>query len=325
MNKVKLGLIGAGWVAQQHLKVIQAIDWIEPIGITSRTKSKAEHLAKEYGINICTDSIKSLVKDAKPDALLVLVSEDQMYTVATAVIPYGLPLFIEKPAGLTPEENHKLAQLAKEYSIKTMVGFNRRYYSIFHKGMEIIKKHGSLMGVAVEGHERIWLQHNEKVSRNVLSHWIFANSTHTIDLLRFFGGEPKEFSSIAHRYIEPRGDQFAAVMKLESGAIGQYTAHWYSPGGWSVVLYGDGVTVKFKPLENGQWTDKNFKTYEIGPDEIDIKFKPGFYNQMVAFGRLVRDGKFEWPMLDLEGAYKTMLLAEQMSSNVSDRTLAIKK
>jgi len=314
MKKVRLGLIGAGWVARKHLEVISAIENVEAVGITSRTKAKAEVLSKEYRIPFIADSLDELVDLAKPDALMVLVSDDQVFQVAARALKCNLPLFVEKPAGLLPEENLKLAEIARKDSIPTMVGFNRRYYSIFHKGIEIIKEKGKLLGISVEGHERMWrIYEGRKFSQHVIDNWIFANSVHTIDLLRFFGGEVLEVKSIAHKIKEVRGDQFAAVLELKSGAIGEYISHWYSPGGWRVVLYGEGATVEFKPLEKGSWTDKDFKTYEIEPDGVDKNYKQGFYKQMEAFVRLVTEGKSSWPMLDLEGAYKTMKLAEELS------------
>lgn len=318
MNKVKLGIIGAGNIARQHLSVIRDIEGMDAVGITSRTKVKAQDLAKEYNIPVCADDIDSLIKEAKPDALMVFVSPDQIYAVTASLMALGLPLFIEKPPGLAPDETRILAELAQKHSIQTMVGFNRRYYSIFHKGIDMIRKHGPLMGIMVEGHERMWLR-ADRLAKNIRSQWIFVNSTHTIDLLRFFGGEPINMKAIGHRYLEPRGDQFAAIMETESGAIGQYSAHWYSPGGWRVVLYGDGVTVEFKPLEDGRWMDRDFKLHKIEPDQVDIKYKPGFFKQMQAFRKLVAEGDLQWPMLDLEGAYKTMQLAEKMSSQLCDR------
>ena len=89
-----------------------------------------------------------------------------------------------------------------------------------------------------------------------------------------------------------------------------------------MVLYGDGVTVEFKPLEQGIWTDKSFKSFDIEPDDLDRRYKPGFYGQLAAFGNMMREGKCEWPALDLEGAYKTMVIAEQLSQNVFDRKAA---
>lgn len=315
MATVKLGIIGAGGMAKQHLEVIRAIEGIEVVAITSRTRSKAEALAGEYKIPAVFDDAKSLVKSAQPDALMVLVSCEQMYSVACEALQYRVPLFLEKPAGMVPEENKKLAELARECGIRSMVGFNRRYYSIFHKGIGIIKQHGPLFGVHVEGHERMWLKNESSLASNVRANWIFANSIHTIDLLRFFGGDIKSIHSIAQRRLgEARGDQFAAIAEFDSGAIGQYSAHWYSPGGWRAVLYGDGVTVEFEPLEKGTWMGKDFVSHEIEPDEVDIKYKPGLYRQMEAFGKLVRGEASEWPALDLEGSYNTMQLAQQIAA-----------
>ena len=315
MGKVRVGLIGAGNIAKQHLKVIGDIDSIEVVSVTSRTRLKAEQLAKEYNIELCFDTAEEMVEKSNLNGLLVLVSENQICNVVKRVSSYRLPLFIEKPPGLSSQETARLAELANKYSIKTMVGFNRRYYSVFHKGIELINKHGPLMAVAVTGHERMWrIREGKKFSEEILDKWVFANSTHTIDLLRFFGGDVRNVKSIVHSYREKNGDQFSSIMELESGAIGQYNSFWYSPGGWSVTLYGNGIIVEFKPLEKGRFIDKQFKTYDIEPDEIDIKHKPGFFNQMKAFERLIKSKSHEWPMLNLDEAYKTMVLAEQISS-----------
>ncbi len=317
MKSLKLGLIGAGGIARLHLDAMQKIDGLKAVGLTSRSLPAAKQLATDYQIPVCTESVDEMVAQAKPDALLVLVSVDQMFAVTKKALGFGLPLFVEKPAGISPEENLELAESAKEQGVKTMVGFNRRYYSIFHKGIKLIRERGSLLGVLVEGHERMpQVRGMNRFSDLVLNEWLYANSIHTIDLLRFFGGEPLHIESIAHRLHEPRGDQFGAIMELESGGIGQYIAHWYSPGGWRVVLYGEGLTVEFKPLEQGRFTDEDFKSQEIVPDEEDLQLKPGFIRQMQAFADLVREGKAAWPLQDLEGSYRTMVLAQTISSSV---------
>jgi predicted dehydrogenase len=145
----------------------------------------------------------------------------------------------------------------------------------------------------------------------IRQNWIYGNSTHTIDLLRFFGGEITAINAHSKSLKEKNGDQFVATMKFESGALGTYTSHWFSPGGWSVTLYGEGVTVKFKPLEKGLWYDTDFNENEISPDEMDVKYKSGFYRQIEAFVNMVKTGLLKWPGKDLEDAYKTMLLAER--------------
>lgn len=313
-KEVRLGVVGAGKIAVKHLEALQDVAGAKVVGVTSRTREKAQAMAAQFSIPCVADDMASLIREARPDALLLLVSASSIFTVARAALETGLPLFIEKPAGLNPAESGELARVSGKLGARTMVGYNRRYYSVFHQGIEIIRRHGPLLGVMVEGHERIdAVRATGKHGDDVLAGWIFANSTHTIDLLRFFGGEVGALHCLARNVREPRGDQFAAIMEFEQGALGNYSAHWLSPGGWRVVLYGRGVTVEFKPLEAARWTDAAGAAHEIVPSADDTRFKPGFHAQMTAFAELVRGAPVAWPLQDLEGAHRTMLLAESMT------------
>ena len=312
MSELRLGIVGAGNIAKEHLKVIQTIEGLVVSGIVSRTRDKAEQLASEFGECQVYESPEDLIHKTEAQALLILVSADQIFPVVQNLCSLGVPMFLEKPPGLLPEQTRKLVECVENHGTLAMVGFNRRYYSVFHKGLELIRKHGELLGVAVEGHERFW-RIKDRVSTTIREEWIYGNSTHTIDLLRFFGGELSELHAFSSSFLEKKGDQFSVTMSFKSGALGNYLSHWYSPGGWSVRLFGEGITVEFKPLEKGTWQDTSFKTFEIEPDEVDEKFKPGFYRQIEAFSRMVRTGKLEWPALDLRGAMKTMELAEKFA------------
>lgn len=313
---IRLGLIGTGFVAAEHVKVIEENHRAEVVGLTSRTHSTAEAFAKKHGLPRPYTNITEMVSKAKPDALMVMVSSDNMHTASKEALSFGLPVFMEKPAGLTPGLNLELADIADRKQVKTMVGFNRRFYSIFHKGVEIIKEHGPLYGLLIEGHERInAVRAAGRFSGETIENWIYANSTHTIDLLSFFGGKISKIKGNASSWREPGGDQFSASIQFENGAIGTYVSNWLSPGGWRIVLYGKGVSVEFKPLEKGVWTDSNFKTHDILPDKYDEMFKPGFYQQLDSFLDLIA-GKEIDHIQDLRGALRSMELATAISGNV---------
>jgi predicted dehydrogenase len=289
------------------------MDDVRAVGITSRTLSKAESLANTFQIEQVYDTVDHLLKGCAPDGIMVLVSANQIYDVALNLIPTGIPLFLDEPPGLIPEQTKALTGLANNHGTKNMVGFNRRYYSIFHKGIELINQNGGLLGVAVEGHERFWKIVDRDIPNEIRENWIYANSTHTIDLLRLFGGEVEQINALKKSVKEQNGDQFAASMKFASGAIGTYTSHWFSPGGWTVTLYSDTIAVQFKPLEKGIWIDTEFQQHDIMPDEVDIKYKQGFYRQMEAFVNMVRTGMLETPAMDLAEALKTMELAKEFA------------
>ena len=107
MSDIRLGVIGAGNITLEHLKVIAAMNGVKAAGITSRTPSKAEALANSFQIDQVYDSVAALVESV-PDGIMVLVSANQIYEVTLALLPEGIPLFIEKPPGLYPEQTKTL-------------------------------------------------------------------------------------------------------------------------------------------------------------------------------------------------------------------------
>lgn len=313
---VRLGLVGAGNIARQHLAAAARVGrsmGIEVAGIASRTRAKAEALAAEFGVPQVFGSVSEMVGAARPDGLMVLVSVDQMAPMATTCMDYGLPLFLEKPVGLCAAEAEEVARTAAAKGVPNMVGYNRRHYSIFARGLARVLERGRLLAVHVEGNERMnAVRATGRFSEDVLRGWIFANATHTIDLLRHFGGEPSEVHAVCASLNEPLGDQFSACLRFPGGALGSYTANWHSPGGWGVVLKGEGVTAEFKPLETCRVSFADGTVETLEPDADDAAVKPGFCGQLRAFAELVRTGRLAAPSQDLFGALGTMRLAERL-------------
>ena len=64
MSDIRIGIIGAGYIASKHLEVIDQIKGLKVIGITSRTLSKAKKMAKKYNINNVRNSLVKLQKTA---------------------------------------------------------------------------------------------------------------------------------------------------------------------------------------------------------------------------------------------------------------------
>jgi predicted dehydrogenase len=314
---IRVGLIGAGLIARQHLTAMSRVPELVAVGISSRTRAKAEALAGEFGLAHVCDSPEELVRDARPDALMVLVSPQAMAQMATQCLDFGLPLFLEKPVGLSVAEAEEAARLAGEKGVPNMVGFNRRHYSIFQQGLERVLSRGRLLSVMVEGSERMSVARaTGRFTDEVLRAWIFANATHTIDLLRHFGGEPEEVCAFATSLHEPLGDQFAACLRFPGGVLGSFTGNWHSPGGWAVVLKGEGVTAEFRPLETCRVSYADGTSEVLEPDADDAVVKPGFPGQLRAFAQLARTGRLAPPSQDLAGALLTMRLAGSLIAPV---------
>ena len=93
MSKIKLGIIGAGKIAIEHLKVISSFKNLQVSAITSRTIDKAKKLSENFGIPKTYEVIDDMISNEKVDGLMILVSADQIFNVTSSLIPLKIPFY----------------------------------------------------------------------------------------------------------------------------------------------------------------------------------------------------------------------------------------
>ena len=190
-----------------------------------------------------------------------------------------------------------------------MVGLNRRFYSSFLKIKEIINKMGYPRNVVIEGHERIWNVKNRK--KKILNKWHYANSIHTVDLLRYFCGEVRTVETLIQKK-NFKEKNLVSIIKFKKNIIGVYNTYWNSQDGWSIKLLSEDYTIFIKPLEHATLSFKNKKKQNIELDSFDKKNKTGFYLQALAFKNLLQKNEKKWPVQNLKDVLKTYYLIKKI-------------
>tara|TARA_A100001015_G_scaffold291877_1_gene366573 strand:- start:3453 stop:4406 length:954 start_codon:yes stop_codon:yes gene_type:complete len=314
-----LGIIGAGNIANEHVKVIKEIKGLNLYAITSKTNISAKKLFEKNKFKILHNDYKCLAKDKKVDAFLVLVPPDEVYKICSYLANFKKPIFLEKPAGLNLDEIIKLNKIFIKKKVLNMIGFNRRFYSIFHKGIKIINKYGKINSVIIEGHERYWRLKNLKIKKKYINNWEMLNSIHNIDLIRFFLGEIDKVKSENLETNKNNTKNYLSIISSKNYLSNcLYISDWSTSEGWSIKLLGNNITVIFKPLEKGIWFDNSQRIKKILPEKNDIKFKAGFYKQMKYFKKLLENKKNIWPAENLNQSINSAKLAKQIF-NLNDK------
>lgn len=316
MESLRIGVVGAGAVAQHHLKALASLPNVKIAALASRGEERRLETARTFSIGKTYAASTEMLAHESLDALFVLVSADQVYPVTLECLSAGIPLLIEKPAGLTSHETSDIAARAAAKKIPVMVGYNRRFYSNIKAGLDAVLERGPLLGVTAEIPERIaQVASSGKFSEDMVAKWLILNNTHGIDLLRFLGG-----SDIAHVSTEARsfrqktGDNFGATLRFTNGALGHYISHWNTPGSWRVSIYGDGIRADFTTLEIGTLTTAEGST-PISFAQEDIDYKAGFVAQARFFIEHVQNKTaITRPGCSIEDAVETMRLAESIGT-----------
>lgn len=313
-KKINIVIVGAGNIAREHLRALAKIKNINVLCICSRTLTKAINLSQKFKVNNYSSNAKLFIKENKNiiDGIMILVSLNQIYKVSKELSVFSIPLFIEKPPTLSLSELNNLNLILDKHKVPNMVGMNRRFYSIFEKGKKIIDKNGGLYSIVIEGHERLNLI-NKIYPKKILNKWLYANSCHTIDLIRYFGGEIKKFYYTKNSKIINSGDHFSCSFKYNTGATGTYISNWLSPGGWSIRLYSKNIKVIFEPLEKGYVISKDNKKKLIKPNLSDVNLKPGFYMQLRSFIKLIKLKKNIYPSQSIKDITMTYRIIDKIS------------
>ncbi len=312
---VRVAVIGAGRVARAHLAVLRDLPGVQLVGIANRGQHDLAPLAKEFGIGRTSGDWRALIDEVKPDAILVQVSVAATAPVVRELLPRGIPLLIEKPAGLTSQETAELAALAAQHDCLNMVAVNRRFYSAIDHALRAVLARGPLLGIGIELHEPIAnLRRAGRFPPEVLARWMAANGIHAIDLFRRCAGDMTTVHAL-RRTTDGAADAWVASLQTATGTLGTFAAFWDSPPSGCLQLYGRGVSATLGNFQNGSVLYADGLLSPIPIDEVDVAYKPGFYAQDATFIAAVRQhAPPAAPASDLADQVKTMQLIEQIEA-----------
>lgn len=306
---IRLGIIGCGSIAAHHVKALTAQPEVQIVALCNRTKSKAEAMGAQFPDAKIFSDHRELLRAGGVDALGIFVNVDQILPVTLDCLDAKVPLLVEKPIGLDPSESRTLVAKAKQTRSPVMVALNRRFIGPIAKAKAVMAEHGGFTAVLVKGHERYDVVKSiNRYTEAQLERWVYLNSIHVIDLLRFFGGDVKSVTSMS-RHADRH--YHAAVLFADARA-GFYEATFNCPEGWAVELFSPKVKATLKPLEKLTLNFPDNKVEEIELEAIDKDYKPGFFLQAKAFVEGIKTGRFPAPAADLEDAYKSVELAEKI-------------
>lgn len=308
-TKIRICIIGAGYMAEEHIKAFLDITGVEITGIFSRTKSKAAILAKKYSIGCVYESITQMYTHETPDGVVAAVPELEVAKVCSEIFKYPWISLIEKPAGYNYEDAVRISNAAKMSLHKSFVAFNRRHYSSTRTLMNGIKDNPDLRLVHILDQENQEAALAAGQPKLVVDNWMYANSIHLVDFFNLLcRGTVESIEKLMP--WKPNASNFMITkINYSSGDIGIYEAVWNAPGPWSVTVNTRENRWELRPIERVSCQPKNSRSAEeFEAHPYDINFKPGLRVQAEEFVRACVGAATKLPTLD--DGVKTMNLVK---------------
>ena len=138
-KKVKVGIIGTGWIAEAHIRSYLRQPDVEIVAGADLVPGKADAFFKKFGVEgVRTYGSAKEMIDNEPDldAVSVCTYNCQHAPCAIYALEHGLNVLLEKPMCVTVEEAAAICKAEKASGKVLSIGFQPR----FDANMKMIKK-----------------------------------------------------------------------------------------------------------------------------------------------------------------------------------------
>lgn len=131
MQKVKLGIIGAGKIAAWHLKAYKRIPSVEIVAIANPFSNRGRKLAKKYSIKQHFSNGFDLIEQADIDAVDISVPTGLHKDFILRSLEKGINVYSEKPMGTSKQDIEDIIAANKKKKKVIFNGFNYRFLPEF--------------------------------------------------------------------------------------------------------------------------------------------------------------------------------------------------
>ena len=204
MKKLKVGLIGTGFMGKAHSVAYATMPIffypapafpIKEI-ICSSNEERAKYAAEMFGFNRWTTKWEDIIADDSIDIVDISTANDLHKPIAIAAIKAGKHVLCEKPLARDGQEAKEMYNVSKNSSVKNMVAFNYRKAPAIAYSKQLIDE-GKIGEIY---HFRGFYLNDWAMDPSVPLSWRFQASkagsgvlgdqgTHVIDIARYLVGD----------------------------------------------------------------------------------------------------------------------------------------
>lgn len=126
--KVKVGIIGTGWIAEEHARCYKAMPDVELVAAADLVPGKAEKFCKTHKLEgvRCYESGHSMLEAEDLDAVSICTYNCQHAPCAIDALEHGVHVMLEKPFTVTVDEAVEVMRAEKKSGKILTIGFQPR-------------------------------------------------------------------------------------------------------------------------------------------------------------------------------------------------------
>lgn len=135
----RIGIIGAGWIANKMATAISPSKDCCIYAIASRSIEKAEAFAAEWNIEKAYGSYEDMVSDPDVDLVYIATPHSHHFQHSMLALEHGKPVLVEKAFTANAREAEELLETARRKGLFITEAIWTRYMPLSHKVKELME------------------------------------------------------------------------------------------------------------------------------------------------------------------------------------------
>lgn len=127
MDKLRVGMVGAGQIAYGHCREINAHPGAQVVAVADPSDERARRICEEMKIGRRFKSADDMLAKGDVDAVTIAVPNRFHAPVALAALKAGKHVMLDKPFALNLKEAEKVVKAAAQNRVVFMLGMNQRF------------------------------------------------------------------------------------------------------------------------------------------------------------------------------------------------------
>ena len=211
---IKVGIIGAGYIAGVHASVLARDERVQLTAVHDVVSERAQQLAGAHRAT-AVDSPHELFD--KCDAVFITTPNTRHVSLAIAAIESGKDVFCEKPLATNIDDARTVFAKAKEARGIFQVGHNRRFAPVYAELKRLLSETHKPHSAHVKMNRGELLKPEWTGDASVTGGFLYETPIHMFDMMRFLFGEVESLYAIGSTHEYNEVDDFSVLLKFASG------------------------------------------------------------------------------------------------------------
>jgi myo-inositol 2-dehydrogenase/D-chiro-inositol 1-dehydrogenase len=214
MAKLRIGIMGAGFIARVHAGVLACDERVHLTAIYDVVPAAAEALA---GSHNCTAVATPLELLERSDAVYITTPNTQHVSLACAAIETGKHVFCEKPLATNVADAERVMEESTQSGGIFQVGHNRRFAPVYARLKQMISETHQPHSAHVKMNRGELLKPEWTGDPEITGGFLYETPIHMFDMMRFLFGEVESLHAIGSTHEYREVDDFSVLLKFANG------------------------------------------------------------------------------------------------------------